>query len=192
MRTKDDPIDYKKDFFGLESYLCDSFGQLQGEAMSKIDSNWSKKLEVRSEKKKILGGCGLADVANGGSQLSEAKAKRAAGGAGDARARERHGKAGAPGVSRIEGRGRREATSPSFRRFEDGRGVEERVPGSGPGRRLPGSERRFPVLRRLAAPRPSRETVARRRREVEGLRRRILLADGGRGWRPSSGRRRGR
>ena len=37
MRTKDDPIDYKKDFFGLESYLCDSFGQLQGEAMSKID-----------------------------------------------------------------------------------------------------------------------------------------------------------
>ena len=52
MRTKDDPIDYKKDFFGLESYLCDSFGQLQGEAMSKIDSNWSKKLEVRSEKKK--------------------------------------------------------------------------------------------------------------------------------------------
>ena len=55
MRTKDDPIDYKKDFFGLESYLCDSFGQLQGEAMSKIDSNWSKKLEVRSEKKKIPG-----------------------------------------------------------------------------------------------------------------------------------------
>ena len=38
MRTKDDPIDYKRDFFGLESYLCDSFGQLQGEAMSKIDS----------------------------------------------------------------------------------------------------------------------------------------------------------
>ena len=28
MRTKDDPIDYKTDFFG----------QLQGEAMSKIDS----------------------------------------------------------------------------------------------------------------------------------------------------------
>ena len=190
MRTKDDPIDYKKDFFGLESYLCDSFGQLQGEAMSKIDSNWSKKLEVRSEKKKIPG---WVRSCRCGKRRQPAQRSEGKKGSGWGRRREsRHGKAGAPGVSRIEGRGRREATSPSFRRFEDGRGVEERVPGSGPGRRLPGSERRFPVLRRLAAPRPSRETVARRRREVEGLRRRILLADGGRGWRPSSGRRRGR
>ena len=76
MRTKDDPIDYKRDFFGLESYLCDSFGQLQGEAMSKIDQ-LMKKLELKKKKKKtFLGGWGLADVANGGSQLSEAKRRQ--------------------------------------------------------------------------------------------------------------------
>ena len=47
-----------------------------------------KKLELKKKKENIpgLGGWGLADVADGGSQLSEAKAKRAAGGAGDARA----------------------------------------------------------------------------------------------------------